>query len=83
MANVGDITAYPLEWDAVRSLAAVSLAAAVAESRRRDADRMAGERCSLVTGHPTFCGIGPTLLPADFSHNQQHTIHALSAFPEA
>jgi glyoxylase-like metal-dependent hydrolase (beta-lactamase superfamily II) len=35
---------------------------------------------ALVTGHPTFSGIGPRLLPAAFSHNQQHAIHALSAF---
>ena len=37
---------------------------------------------ALVTAHPTFNGVGPRLLPADFSHDQHSAINALKAIRE-
>jgi glyoxylase-like metal-dependent hydrolase (beta-lactamase superfamily II) len=37
---------------------------------------------ALVTAHPTFSGVGPRLLPADFTHCQQDAIDALNVFQE-
>ena len=35
---------------------------------------------ALVTAHPLFSGVGPRLLPADWSHDQDEAIDSLSAF---
>ena len=35
---------------------------------------------ALVTAHPTFNGVGPRLLPADWSHDQNEAIGSLGAF---
>ena len=32
---------------------------------------------ALVTAHPTFTGVEPRLLPADFTHDQRSAVHAL------
>lgn len=37
---------------------------------------------ALVTGHPTFNGVGPRLLPAYFSHDQDSAISSLNALRE-
>ena len=35
---------------------------------------------ALVTAHPTFNGVGPRLLPADWSHDQNEAIGSLGTF---
>ncbi|MBV9337809.1 MAG: MBL fold metallo-hydrolase [Solirubrobacterales bacterium] len=35
---------------------------------------------ALVTAHPLFNGVGPRLLPADWSHDQTEAINSLGAF---
>ena len=37
---------------------------------------------TVVTAHPTFNGVGPRLLPADFSHEQHSAINALKTIRE-